>query len=434
MTTVTGRNGVLAIDIDDPWVEGAVEDTVDLLVHLPADQNGNFAPNLVARAYPFDGPVDELAGRLVSSLHENLHKAQVIDVQMWQGPETRAVVYSHVSPASKTRIRAMDLIKFDGPVAVQVTISSSSPQWPALRTHLEEVARSVRVVDATAVETPAGPEIQSKFNALDAPYAEQESVEVVDYSGVADRQPYPVADMPIVTDAAMDLLQRMSDGYKIGRLGAGKDTEALRTLEDGGFVEGQSLTEIGAACAALMDEASVSLHCSATRSTGTSQLFVWADDSLAFVVAGRGPGAGPEGPEQGTYSAYVIPLYEVSTNIGQWLGLAPAWQLELAPTVIDEGTLNALVIHGEPALPVGGNTAWIDAASQPWVMWTLEARSEAGELEPLTYFSAGRRGQYRPADVDKNHYALIPQPTITVQDQIEDRIQALLFDRPVQLI
>lgn len=432
MTEIIGRRGNLAADIPQPWVAENVRDEIELVAYLPANDKVPFSPNLVVTANPFGGTIEDFAGRAVTAVLATTQQPYVVDVGYWTGNETRTIVYTHASAQLGLRLRTVEFLSIVDGVAIQATATTTVPQWLAIGPDLEKIARTLRVV--APVQEHEGAQVQpNRFTVQDEVYAEQTGVPVADYSTVAAEQAFPM-EGELITSEAMLLLQEMGEGLKIGRLNAGKYAAQLKSLAAAGLAEGVGLTDLGRTCAALIDDADVSLRLSAIHEGAERRLLVWSDGHIALAVAERAPSGSSENVPDGQQHVLLLPLGEVSTHLSQWLGTHPAWPLELDPPVVGEEVLNAQVFGEGTNPPAGANAAWHDVMSQDWCMWSLEGVCQDGEIEPLHYLSMGRRGHYRLAGVAEGQYALVPQASVTVQDQIEDRLQALLFRRPVQLV
>ncbi|MEE1621834.1 hypothetical protein ACQ3I4_09565 [Zafaria sp. Z1313] len=237
---------------------------------------------------------------------------------------------------------------------------------------------------------------------------------------------------------AVQLLLQLADGLVLGRLQRGGHAAELDALEDAGMVDGTSLTELGSVTAGLMTSSPHTFRVSAVHHGRQEMLQLWSGNGVALSFAGAAWNGGafdPEGrvPGPGHVNVRILPLLDVSTHILQWLGIGPAWSLELSPGGLSTQVLDAKVMHDAPGpLPEDANAAFREAWDQPWLIWSFEASGEGGTLEALTYVHAGTRGQYRIAQPDDDTVLLFAVGASVVLDQIEDRIQALVFDRPVQ--
>jgi hypothetical protein len=237
----------------------------------------------------------------------------------------------------------------------------------------------------------------------------------------------------------IQLLVDLGQDLVIGRLQKLKYSAALRELETAALVEGTKLTRYGQVASALMNDAPYQFGVSALHHGQEEMLQIWANDGMAVVVAGSAWNDGRFDPDQQRpddqhFNLDMVPLLDLSTHILRWLGIGPAWNLPLEPDAIGADILDAKVMRdAPPPAPSDANDAFKDAWTEPWMIWSFDGSSSVGSLESLTYVHAGRRGQYRLAQPDDQSLLLVPFSSSMVLDQIEDRIQAVLFARPVLL-
>lgn len=239
---------------------------------------------------------------------------------------------------------------------------------------------------------------------------------------------------------SIQLLVDLGQDLVIGRLQKLKYASALRELEAAALVDGTRLTRYGEVASALLNDSPYTFRVSALHHGREELLQIWANDGMAVVVAGSAWNDGRFDPDNERaddeqFNLNMVPLLDLSTHILRWLGIGPAWNLPLEPDAIGLDILDAKVMRdAPPAAPDDANDAFRDAWTEPWMIWSFDGSGEAGSLESLTYVHAGRRGQYRLAQPDEQSMLLVPMGSSVVLDQIEDRIQAMLFTRPVRLI
>ena len=125
-------------------------------------------------------------------------------------------------------------------------------------------------------------------------------------------------------------------------------------------------------------------------------------------------------------SIRVVPLLDLSTLMAKWVGLGPAWSFELLLVEFTMSTIEGQ-LNGSSAVPDDANDVLQDALRQKWMLWSREGSCPVGDLEPLTYLTAGRRGQHCLAQQESESVMLIPTGSTYVFDQIEDRIPAMVF-------
>ncbi|WP_417217534.1 hypothetical protein [Arthrobacter sp.] len=240
-----------------------------------------------------------------------------------------------------------------------------------------------------------------------------------------------------VHEGAVELLMKMVGGYRPGRLQQKLQRSQLDELRDAELVTGNELTDGGQLLVAVMDEAEASFRLSGLIGSREVLFQCWSSEQMALVITQPGYHAvgNPEFAEQPTpehVNIRVVPLLDLSTLMSKWVGLAPAWNFDIQPVEIPMSAVEAQM-NGGTSVPDGANDVLRDAWNEKWMLWSLEGGCPTGDLEPLTYLTAGRRGQQRLAQRDSGSIMLVPTASTYVFDQLEDRIQALVFQRDVTL-
>lgn len=258
-----------------------------------------------------------------------------------------------------------------------------------------------------------------------------------DLSAVSNQQPARL-DGAWLHGAAVELLGKMAEGFKPGRLQRRTYGPHLEALEEAGLILGTEPTDQGRIMATIMAEPEANFRISAARE-GQQVLFqCWVARELALVIAQAGPAArnadpAADAPGPEYFNVRLHPLLDLSTEMATWVGLAPAWNLDPHPAVLPLALIDAQMSSERPAPPAGANEVLQDMWNQQWTYWSLAGACPSHELDPLTYVSCGRRGQYRVAGTETDAVRLLPAASSHVFDQIEDRIQAMVFDRRITL-
>lgn len=240
-----------------------------------------------------------------------------------------------------------------------------------------------------------------------------------------------------VHGGAVELLMKMVDGYRPGRLQQKLQRPRLDELSEAGLVSGNELSDGGKLLVDVMDEAEASFRLSGLIKNHEVPFQYWSSAKLALIITQPGYHAAgnPEFAEQPTpahANIRVVPLQDLSTQMAKWVGLAPAWNFGTFPAEIPMSVIEGQ-LGGSAAAPGDANEVLQDAWEEKWMLWILEGGCPAGDLEPLTYLTAGRRGQYRLAQRDAGSAMLLATGSTHVFDQLEDRIQAMVFQRSVIL-
>lgn len=257
-----------------------------------------------------------------------------------------------------------------------------------------------------------------------------------DLAEIGARQPFSY-EGAWVHEGSVELLMKMVDGYRPGRLQQKLQRSQLDELREAELVTGNELTDGGRLLAAVMEEAEASFRLSGLIGNHEVLFQCWSSAEMALVMTQPGYHAAgnPKFADQPTpahVNVRVVPLLDLSTMMAKWVGLAPAWNFDVQPVEIPMSAVEAQM-NGSSSVPEGSNDVLQDAWNGKWMLWSLEGGCPTGDLEPLTYLTAGRRGQQRLAQRDSGSVMLVPTGSTHVFDQLEDRIQAMVFQRPVTL-
>ncbi|MDN5755555.1 MAG: hypothetical protein ACTHWW_10905 [Arthrobacter sp.] len=253
-----------------------------------------------------------------------------------------------------------------------------------------------------------------------------------DLGEIGTQQPFSY-DGAWVHSGAVELLMKMVGGYRPGRLQQRLQRSQLEELREAELVSGNELTSGGQLLVAVMNEAEASFRLSGLIENHEYLFQCWASEQMALIITQPGYHAAgnPEFVEQPTpahVNIRVVPLLDLSTLMAKWVGLAPAWNFDLLPVEIPMTAIEDQM-NGSSAVPDDANDVLQDAWREKWMLWSLEGSCPAGDLDPLTYLTAGRRGQHRLAQQESESVMLIPTGSTYVFDQIEDRLQAMVFQR-----
>lgn len=273
----------------------------------------------------------------------------------------------------------------------------------------------------------------------DAATATSYGTPLPDLTAVASHQPFHY-EGSWLNGKSIEFLSGRGQDPVIGLLQRFIHAAEVKELEAAALVDGNKLTRRGQAVNALMRDSPFTFRVSALHDGRQELLQIWANDEMALVIAGSAWNDGQfdpaqQRPDDELFNVELVPLPDLSTHILRWLGIGPAWNLALEPDSMGMDILDAKVMrNAPPPAPDAANEAFRDAWTEPWMIWSFDGVGQDGSLESLTYVHAGRRGQYRLAQPDEHSMLLVPMGSSVVLDQIEDRIQAMLFTRPVHLL
>lgn len=154
-----GRTGRASLVLEEAWQTESIRDEIELFAFVRGPE-GTFAPNLIVTVNPFDGTIDGFLDRAVTGLTSTLQKPYLFDVRVWdrKGNDTetyqrvddvdvrqlgRSIAYTHESPQTGATLRSGEWLFIDAGLAVQVTGTTTTAQWPVFADTLETMARSV---------------------------------------------------------------------------------------------------------------------------------------------------------------------------------------------------------------------------------------------------------------------------------------------------
>lgn len=144
---ISGRTGKASFRIPTQWVSESVRDEIELLAYLPGPAD-EFAPNVVVTALPFDGTLEDFALRAVDGLMAKLVNPYIVDVRLWDVPG-RVIHYTHLSPENQLRLRTCEFLSIQAGLALQVSATSTTSQWPVFSDLFEQIARSTTPMEAS---------------------------------------------------------------------------------------------------------------------------------------------------------------------------------------------------------------------------------------------------------------------------------------------
>ncbi|MDN6299004.1 MAG: hypothetical protein ACTHWW_10900 [Arthrobacter sp.] len=159
-TKIPGRTGRATLVLEEPWQAESIRDEFELFAYL-AGPEGTFAPNLIVTVNPFDGTNDEFLDRAVHGLTTTLQKPYLFDVRIWDKEQSldddsvpsvddldvlsmgRTIAYTHESTQTRATLRSAEWLFIDSGLAIQVTGTTTTAQWPIFEPTLGTMARSV---------------------------------------------------------------------------------------------------------------------------------------------------------------------------------------------------------------------------------------------------------------------------------------------------
>ncbi|WP_417217602.1 hypothetical protein [Arthrobacter sp.] len=458
-----GFQGVLSFELPAPWSAEKVRPEVELFGSMPPIE-GDFTPNVVVTANPFAGTLRDFSRRAVSGIVASLKEGRIVDVDEWayrtEPPNGeghipvderglplvrhagRMVEYTHRAPVGRTVSGVDYLVLIDG-WAVQISTTTALQTRQLFEEEFVAIARSVTALRSAAEAGVSvgedGSVVQPAGDGIDQVASRARGEESEDYSFYQAAGSW-IGEGTWMSGAAIARMGELEDSV-LGRLSTGRGDPVLDELRDLGVLEGGRLSEIGDVMATALNNAPTRLRLTGRFLDAETTFQAFAIGDLALVAAEQGYGPRvlnqPWNADDPTlFNVQLIPLSELSSSASRWAGAGPAWNIHVAPFLLEPGQLEAR-FAGEAPLPAGANEVMEQVWNQPWFVWQIEAEGEAGAIEPITYVNTGIRGNYRvglmedpQSGTDKP--ALWTTDSSYVLRQLEDVIQAAAFGREVQ--
>lgn len=458
-----GFQRILSFELPEPWSAEVVRPEVELFGSMPLVE-GEFTPNVIVTVNPFSGSLPDFSRRAVSGIVASLKEGRIVDVDEWayrtEPPDGdgqipvddrglplvrhagRVVEYTHRAPVGRT-VSGVDYLVLINGWAVQISTTTALQTRHLFEEEFVAIARSVNALRAAAeAGVPVGEDgsvVSPGSDGVDPVASRARGEESEDYSFYQASGSW-IGEGTWMSGAAIARMAELEDSV-LGRLSGAGDDPVLDELRDLGVLEGGRLSEIGDVMATALNNAPHRLRITGRFLDQETSLQAFAIGDLVLVAAERGYGPSvlnqpwhPEDPQ--LFNVQLIPLSELSSCASRWAGAGPAWNLHVAPFLLEPGQLDQR-FAGEAPQPEGANTVMEEVWNQPWFVWQIEAEGEAGAIEPITYVNTGIRGNYRVALMEdpatgEDRPALWSTDSSYVLRQLEDVIQAVVFGREVQ--
>lgn len=156
-----GRTGRATMVHEEHWQADTSREDVEFSVYLP-DAEGAVAPHLIVTVTPYDGDIDDFLDRTIRDLTTTLQRPYIVDVRIWDKgltvdasePEPSAdtvdvtvmgwtIAHTHESAPTGATLRSTEWLFIDQGLAVQVTGTATTAQWPVFFRGLESMVCSV---------------------------------------------------------------------------------------------------------------------------------------------------------------------------------------------------------------------------------------------------------------------------------------------------
>lgn len=432
---ISGTTSRVEFEVPETWERvDELPPSVEAIAVQPGPE-GTFAPNAVLTLNEYSGGIAEFAARASGGLWESLDDVYVIDVQPWNPTVRgdvelpgggRVISYTHRSPRTGARIRAAEWLMVGNGLAVQLTTSAGVGQWPVFGPMFEEIASTLRFSKDPAGRVHEEPALPPE--ARDELASQLQGVELPRFSGIHEAQPYPFGQGTWVRESSIELLAQIAESGSLGDLvkaGMHDELEELAALE---LVEDSTLTESGQGLAQLLLGAVARLRIEGKgRAENGSVLQVFLTDNAGLFLASGDDGEGC--PGEGFTNLIMVPLGDVTTMIGRWTELEPAWQFDVEPRTVALAAIEGREEEGAPVgLPDGANDAMTALWSQPWFRWHLSSENSRGQYGPFMFLNGGQMGTFGYT-LQEQGLVLESLSSSQIFDDLEEILQAVTFGR-----
>ncbi|GAB3248798.1 hypothetical protein [Arthrobacter pigmenti] len=254
---------------------------------------------------------------------------------------------------------------------------------------------------------------------LDQWVSEVTGEQVEELSGIAATQPYS-SKGPWVSPTGWDLLIQLAERHRLGRFDLRGNPDDVQNLAAAGIItEKGKLTDEGEFLVSPLRAPRATVSVSAQYGQHLSGLRVQVGGSGALTAAGPSyhslrerdarasdPGAASEDGE--LFQLEMVEIEAVPEMLGRWMGLGPAWSLEMQPEQLSAATLEARFADDMTPAPAEADDRFLRMWHEPWAVFTLSM--EPGDFR-IGLINAGAAGFYNYGGVDAENAGLQTRPS-----------------------
>ncbi|WP_026817946.1 hypothetical protein [Arthrobacter castelli] len=270
---------------------------------------------------------------------------------------------------------------------------------------------------------------------LDRWVSEVTGEQVEELSGISATQPY-TSDGPWLSSTGLELLTQLAERHRLGRFDLQGNPTAVRDLVEADVItEKGKLTDEGEFLLSPLRATRAVVSLSAQYGRHSSGLRIHMGDSGALITAGRShhslleQDAGTSNQDssrvdEGSAQLEMVENEAVPEMIGRWIGLGPAWSIEMVPEQLPVATLESRFVDDMTAAPAEADDRFLRMWHEPWVVFTLSM--EPGDFR-AGLVNAGAAGFYSYGGIDADRAALQATPSGALWDMLVTETERTLL-------
>lgn len=289
-------------------------------------------------------------------------------------------------------------------------------------TGMVDVDRYLRVaplIEQMVTSLQVGDQVSAPVTQTEEPrrddYLAQHGEDLEDLANLPAAQPFTPGEITLGRESLLAFAR-----VRRGRVKAGEQVQA-DLLQAGLVDEGGRLSADGDRVASMMREPQATVTVEAAVGLLPLSLQAWSRDGWTLIACTAPAADWLDQVPHGEVLAQApqrmqlvwVPSAVAPMTVASWVGLGPAWSLDLGEAVLPSALVTDRVGDPTLGLPSGQSEHLQRAWAQPWSAWTL--RSSDPQLG-LAMINAGASGQLAIHDEDDERVRLVSVPSVMVWD------------------